>query len=381
MGVTLAAASTARGQSEPRYNIGQKVRIGVVGGRFGATFQWHLDRDCSVVAVCDIRPDRLERLGQTYHCRNGYADYSRMLRHPGLNAVAVFTPAPLHVRMSVEAMQAGKHVISAVPAGMTIEELERLLEAVKSTGLRYMMAETSYYRPEIITCRAWARQGRFGTIYYSESEYHHQSLHALAYEQGKPTWRHGLPPMLYPTHCTGIIIPVTGERLTEVTAAGWGDGSPDLQRNQYSNPFLNETAFFRTSRGHSCRISIAWRIAAGITERGVFYGDRLSYIMARPEGSPNAVFEVSQDGRPVRLPYQEADHFEKLPESMRVKTGHGNSHTFLTHEFVRSVVEDRHPAVDAWESVAYTAPGIVAHQSALRGGEHLKIRDYGKAPA
>jgi hypothetical protein len=66
---------------------------------------------------------------------------------------------------------------------------------------------------------------------------------------------------------------------------------------------------------------------------------------------------------------------------MRVKTGHGNSHTFLTHEFVQAIVEDRHPAVNVWESAAYTAPGIVAHRSALRDGEVLKIPDYGKAPA
>jgi hypothetical protein len=52
----------------------------------------------------------------------------------------------------------------------------------------------------------------------------------------------------------------------------------------------------------------------------------------------------------------------------------------LTHEFVRAIVEDRHAAVDIWEAIAYTLPGIVAHQSALKGGERMKIRDYGRAP-
>jgi hypothetical protein len=72
---------------------------------------------------------------------------------------------------------------------------------------------------------------------------------------------------------------------------------------------------------------------------------------------------------------------QSLPAPMRVKTGHGNSHTFLSHEFVSAIMEDRHPAVNIWEAIAYTLPGIVAHESALRGGETLKIRDYGKAPA
>jgi hypothetical protein len=41
---------------------------------------------------------------------------------------------------------------------------------------------------------------------------------------------------------------------------------------------------------------------------------------------------------------------------------------------------DRHPAVNIWEAIAYTLPGPVAHQSALKGGEVMKIKDYGKAP-
>jgi hypothetical protein len=64
---------------------------------------------------------------------------------------------------------------------------------------------------------------------------------------------------------------------------------------------------------------------------------------------------------------------------MRVKTGHGNSHTFLTHEFISAIREDRHPAVNIWEAIAYTLPGVIAHQSALKGGVSMKIRDYGAA--
>lgn len=386
-GMMLASAAPTRAAARP-------VRIGIVGGRFGATFQWHLDPDCEVAAVCDIAPERLARLSQVYRCPNTYKNYREMLKHPGLNAVGIFTPAPLHAWMTVEALRAGKHVISAVPAGLSVEELERILETVKQTGLKYMMAETSYYRPEIITCREWAREGRFGTIFYSEAEYHHEGLLSLMYDdRGFPTWRYGFPPMLYPTHSTGMVLPVTGERLVEVQAVGWGDGHEILRTNPYQNPFWNTTGFFKTSGGHACRISVFWHVAAGGTERAQFYGDRLSYLMERPEGSPNTVIRISKEGRTVLdangypegevsiEAFRQPDHLERLPQPMRVKTGHGNSHTFLTHEFVRAIVEDRHPAVNVWEAIAYTLPGIVAHQSALRGGEPLKIRDYGKAPA
>ena len=386
LGIT-AAGAPAHAADKPA-----RVNIGVVGGRFGSTFQWHLHPRCTVGAVCDINAASLQRLSEVYRCSNTHKDFRQMLKHPGLDAVGIFTPAPLHAWMAVTALKAGKHVISAVPAGMSAAELEELLSTVKSTGMKYMLAETSYYRPEIISCREWAAQGRFGTIFYSEAEYHHEGLLSLMYDdRGLPTWRHGFPPMHYPTHSTGAVIPVTGERLTEVTAIGWGDGHEILKTNHYQNPFWNTTALFKTSGGHACRIAVYWHVAAGGTERGAFYGDRMSCIMARPEGSPDTIFEIREAGKTAvdengypagsvhRYHYRQPDHLDKLPESMRVKTGHGNSHTFLTNEFVQAILEDRHPAVNIWEAIAYTLPGIVAHQSALHGGKAMKIRDYGRA--
>ena len=148
VGATAAAAaqrSTAQTLVGER-SSGRTANIGVVGGGFGSSFQWHLHPKCKVTAVCDIRPDRLQRLSEVYKCGNTYKNFREMLKHPELDAVAVFTPAPLHAWMDIEAMKAGKHVISAVPAGMSVEELEQLLETVKRTGLKYMMAETSFYR-------------------------------------------------------------------------------------------------------------------------------------------------------------------------------------------------------------------------------------------
>ena len=383
---SIAASQSASAQARP-------VRIGVVGGGFGSSFQWHLHPNAKVTAVCDIRPDRLRTLAEVYRCGNTFKDFHDFLKHPELDAVAVFTPAPMHAWMDVEALKAGKHVISAGPAGRTVEELELILETVKRTGMKYMMAETSYYRPEIMTCREWSAQGKFGTIFYSEAEYHHEGLLPLMYdERGFPTWRYGYPPMHYPTHSTGMVVPVTGERLIEVQAMGWGDGHEILATNPYKNPFWNTTGFFKTSGGHSSRISVFWHVAAGGTERGQFFGDRMSYIMERPEHSPNTVVRIAKDGKTVMdrngypegdvsiEAYAQPDHFERLPAPLRVKTGHGNSHTFITHEFVSAIAEDRHPAVNIWEAIAYTLPGLVAHQSALKGGEVMKIKDYGKAP-
>ena len=64
---------------------------------------------------------------------------------------------------------------------------------------------------------------------------------------------------------------------------------------------------------------------------------------------------------------------DMLPEPLRHASGHDGSHTFLTHEFIDALVHERRPAIDVYEAVAYTAPGIIAHQSALQGGKQLNI--------
>ena len=147
---------------------------------------------------------------------------------------------------------------------------------------------------------------------------------------------------------------------------------------------------FKTSKGHCSRISIGWHIAAQGTERGMFYGDKMSFIMARPEGSPNTVVEQKIDpndpfgvfgGQAESRPFEQPKYLDRLPEALRVASGHGNSHPFITHEFISAIVEDRHPEVNVWEAIAYTMPGVIAHQSALAGGAAMKIRDYGTAPA
>jgi hypothetical protein len=67
---------------------------------------------------------------------------------------------------------------------------------------------------------------------------------------------------------------------------------------------------------------------------------------------------------------------EMLPEPLRHNSGHDGSHPFITHEFIQSIRENRAPEVDIYEALAYTLPGIVAHQSALNGGELLPIPNF-----
>ena len=367
----------------------KKVRMGVVGGGFGRSFQWHEHPDCTVAAVAELDSQRRTGLMQTYKCDKSYESLERLIRDAGVDAVALFTPAPDHVRHAVACLRAGKHVISAVPAATSLEDCQLLLEAVRQTGLTYMMAETSWYHQSVISARKWFAEGKFGQIFYTEAEYHHPGLEPLFFDAaGNRTWRYGFPPMHYPTHCTAYLLGVTGERMTQVSCTGWGDDSPILKDNAYGNPFWNETAFFTTEEGNSFRVGIYWQGPVGGCERGQWFGEKLTFYDPSPNGlgfilrRPSEQVEADDAGFQRKLPmleqYDQPQWWrtDMLPEPLRHPSGHDGSHTFLTHEFVDALLNDRPPAVGVQEAVALTAPGIVAHQSALKGGAQLEIPSF-----
>ncbi len=367
----------------------KKLHVGIVGGGFGSSFQFHEDPDCVVEAVSDLRPERRERLMKVYKCAKSYPSLEELVKDPKIDAVGVFTEGPNHVKHVLHCLKHGKHVLCAVPAcWATIEEAEALYEGVKKSGLTYMMAETSYYQQFTISVRKFYQEGRFGDLYFCESEYQHDGLEKLYMENGKRTWRYGVAPMHYPTHCTAHLLSVTGERLTEVTCNGWGDQDPILQDNAYKNPFWNESAFFRTDRGNSFRVNVWWKGAHMGCERAQWIGTRMSFYAPDPLGMSATIVQSrdqlgKDDAGFVRSEglcqvYDQPKWWatDLLPEPMRHDSGHQGSHTFLTHEFVQACLQQRKPTVDVHEALAYTVPGIIAHQSALDGGKRLKIPQF-----
>ncbi len=388
-GVALAPRLLAA-QETSSMKTDKKIRIGVVGGGFGTQFYWNEHPNCIVEAVSDLREDRRNALKQVYKCDKAYNSLEELIKDKNIDAVAVFTGAPDHVPHTVACMTEGKHVISAVPAAMSMEQAEELHDIVRKTGLQYMMAETSYYEQYMISARKFWAEKQFGDIYYSESEYHHGGMEfSLWFEKdGKPTWRWGLPPMLYPTHCTSFIVGLTGERLTEVMCTGWKDDDPIIKGNTYNNPFWNEAAFFTTDKGNSHRVSVFWRGAFRGTVGARWYGSKMSFFSSNPNGIGPVIVrhdtKATKDDAGFYMQEAKLEQYEQplywqtdmLPEPMRHDSGHQGSHTFIAHEFIDALVTGRRPEIDINEALAYTVPGIIAHQSALSGGKPMKIPTF-----
>lgn len=372
--------STCPESTKPNHG-NSKIRLAVAGGGFGAAHHWHEHPQCEITAVTDLVEERRQALVRAYRCDNVFPSLEEMLEKGSsqFDAVAVFTDAPSHARHAIMCMERGKHVVSACPAGLTIDELKSLLDVKKKTGLCYMMHESSFYRQPYIAAREAYQAGEFGQLCFSEVEYYHPGIggrhNSLSRWQGLNSWRFGFPPMLYPTHSLGFLVGVTGERIVKVSCIGQriGDDFPEASENQYQNPFNNEFALGITNLGNTCRFAVCWQIAAD-GERAQWLGENLSLWMDASGGQPQARRKI--DGGWERWEIPDYWATDRLPEPMRHDSGHGGSSAFLCAEFIDALVKQREPSIDIYESIAMTAPGIIAHQSALAGGTQLDVPQF-----
>ena len=129
--------------------------------------------------------------------------------------------------------------------------------------------------------------------------------------------------------------------------------------NTYRNPFGTEIALFRTSEGGSARMAVSWDTPGYGGEMGRVRGQRGTFY-GKYEGQEKS---LPQTSRPP------------LPPGV-APGGHGGSHGHLMNEFVSAILQDRKPLVDIAMALNLTVPGIVAHRSASKDGELMKIPQF-----
>ena len=340
----------------------RKVRVGIVGYgvcKFGAEFGFQDHPNVEIVGVSDLFPDRCAGLAKACRCNKTYPSLEELVKDDRIEAVFVATDAPSHASHCVEVLKHGKHVASAVPAVFgSLEQADQLFEAVRSSGRKYMMFETSYFHEDLHAMRQIFNAGKLGKVVYSEGEYFHYMAEPIpSYKD----WRVGLPPQWYPTHSNAYYVGVTGGQFTEVSCMGMPSQIAHLQpaNNPYRNAFGSEVAMFRTSEGGMSRMAVSWDSPGAGGEMGRVRGEKGSFY-GKYEGLEKSLPETR---RPP------------LPPGVS-GGGHGGSHGYLMNEFVTAILEDRKPLVDVAQALNMTVAGIVAHQSALKGGQLMKIPQY-----
>ena len=118
-----------------------KLKVGIVGARGLSTLKgFQSIPGVTVEALCDLDEDLLREQSKRHNIPKTYRIYEDMLESD-IDAVVIATPMQLHVPQTLTALEAGKHVLCEVTAGVTMDELCWRIDCVEKYNRIYMMAK------------------------------------------------------------------------------------------------------------------------------------------------------------------------------------------------------------------------------------------------
>lgn len=373
-------------------------KIGVVicgvgfGGAFVPIYRDH--PDVKFIGLYDTDQKVMKEVAEHFGITRLYDSFEDVLRDPEVDAVHVLSPIPAHEEQSIRVLESGKHCACTVPMSMTLAGIAGIVKARRESGKNYMLMETTLYTRQYLNARAMYDRGELGRIQLL------RGCHFQDMENWPEYWR-GLPPMYYATHAMSPISALAGSRIERVVCYGSGEMRPEL-RCRYGNPFPAESALLRYENGLTGEVTrTLFETAKAYIEGFYVYGSKASLEWGFQDEDDLTMTKLEKTehrgyATPI-IPLHSPAAFENLPESIRQYTlaegdydatqpeksltsgaagGHHGSHPHLVHEFVRSIIEKRNPAISMDFATNISAAGILAHASALAGGKEIEIPKF-----
>ncbi len=363
----------------------QQLNLGIVGacGR-GASFRTACEAlgNVRIHAICDINQADLPQAAERLGADEQYANYDEMLEKSELDAMIIGTPMPLHVPQTLAALKAGLHVLSEVPAAISIDECRDLVKACKESSSTYMMAENYNYARHIMIVTELVRRGLFGTIYYAEGEYLHELKELNETTPWRRKWQTGINGITYGTHSLGPILQwMAGDRVVRVSCVGSGHHYRDPRGDEYEN---EDTCIMlcrmRSGGLVKIRLDMLSDRPHGMNLHQL-QGTDGCFESARAPDEKHRVWLRSKCEKPDTwldlsgfdpefLPDMWKEHGERAKHA-----GHGGGDYFEVLDFVDAITGRRPCPIGVHEAMDMTLPGLVSQESIRQDGAWLEVPD------
>lgn len=365
---------------------GQTYNVAIVGLSFGAEFIpiYQKHPNSNLVAICQRNADKLKELGDIWGIDKRYTDYDELLKDDGIDIVHINTPPDLHADMCVKGLEAGKHVACTIPMALSVDDCKRIVDAQKKSGKQYMMMETVVYSREYLYLKELYQNGELGKLQFLRGS-HQQDM------TGWAEYWEGFPPLLNSTHAISPVLSLGNNEAEYVSCLGSGT-IDERMHGRYGSPYAIETTHikFRNSDLAAEVTRSLFNVSRQYRESFDVYASRLSFEWTQVEGKSHVMF-YGEEARYVEVP----DYAKLLPQEIQAFTtkgvyddqenqhlsfiqggGHGGSHPHLVHEFLSALVEGREPYPNAVKAANITCSGILSHDSALSGGQIVRLPEW-----
>lgn len=167
-----------------------KLKVAVVGcgsiARYRHLPEYAANDQVELVAVCDIVEDRAKEMAEQYDAK-AYTDYKTMLAEADVDVVSVCTPNYLHAPVSIDALNAGKHVLCEKPMATSEEDALAMIEAAKNNNKKLMIAHNQRFVPSHEKARELIENGEVGKIYGFRTAFGHPGPEGWSID-GKDSW-------------------------------------------------------------------------------------------------------------------------------------------------------------------------------------------------
>ncbi len=376
-----------------------EIRIGLVGlGHRGLGWLRLLQRvkGYRIRAVCDpivaLHEKGLAVLESPSEVR-AYARYEDMLADPNVDAVAVTVRCREQGALAAQALEAGKHVNSEVPAAHTMDDCWRIVLAQERSGLVYNLAEQTRYHGFVQPWRDLVVGGQLGRVTFCEGQYFgYYGTHQLSQDpatgrffpveelaehpEARPTWFQEMPPIHYLPHELSPMLKVLDDRVVEVTAMS-------TSRPSYSHPEIDQpdiqVALMKTEKDAILRMAVSFtqmvphRGSGGhhwyqvMGTRGCVEWKRSGW--ERPKmwlanAQMHDVAEVDWRRQPVDAPSEARG------------SGHQDSDYYNHAAFRDALLGVRPLEWDVYGAIETAAPAILAADSIDQGSRLLQVPNF-----
>lgn len=366
-----------------------KVRVGLIGLGFGAEFIpiYQAHPNAEVTAICQRSQSKLDEIGNRFGIAARYTDFRDVVTDPNVDFVHINSPIPDHGPQSIAALKAGKHVMCTVPMATTLEEAKEIVGLVRETGLKYMMAETVVYSREYLFIKELYEKGDLGRIQYLQAS-HPQDM------EGWPDYWKDMVPMHYATHVVSPLMALVDGMAEYVSCFGSGVVNDEIARRSGSGYAVESCHIkIRDSDVAAHVWRFLWETARQYRESIDVYGSKKSFEWELMTGEHPVLHTAKRPEPEIAERVEVPDYAHLLPKEIQRFTraiidedhlsfiqggGHGGSHPHMVNEFINALLENRDPFPNVEQSANWTSVGICAHQSALKGGEIVRVPDFSK---
>ena len=372
------------------------VRIAVVGlgGRAIHTWIPLLERieGYRIVSLCDpidiLQQKALAALTSSDDVTLS-SRYEDVLADPNVDAIALCVRCEEQGALAAQALDAGKHVNSEVPAAHRIEDCWRIVVAAERSGMVYQLAEQTRYWGYVEAWREMVASGQLGDIVFCEGQYFHHYVEkhfqdtetgefyspeeAANYPRAKSSWMALMPPIHYLPHELSPMLKVLDDRV--VSVVGMGTGSPSRVHPEVDTQDL-QVALMRTEKGAILRMAASFQVPfpeANYHWQNVV-GTKGSVEWRRSlKDMPKMWLADSQmfDRAEVDWRYERTD----APREAR-GTGHGDADYYVHVAFRDAVLGVAPLEFDVYQAMDTAAPAILAAESIGLGGQMLQVPDF-----